>query len=451
VILYTPDFNSALHRVEAKGGTPRPVSQLDTAVQETVQRNPSFIDGNRYVFSSHRNGIQHIVAGSLDSPDRTVLLTGVTGARYSRSGWLFFPRDGEQWAQRLDPGALKMIGDPVKISISEIETGSAPDVASPVASDDGVVVWRRIYRPDYQLVWFDRTGKRLGTVGPPIRVALTMAPRFSPDDTRVVIQNRDPEGGRMGIWVYDLRTGVPTRLSSALSQVPQWSPDGTKIAWIYQREGVVGIYQRAADGSGSEELVHRAGDQRTTFPADWSADGRFLVYWSRGAKTRIDTWALPMTGDKTPIPLLVGEYDEAATQLSPDGRWMAYRSDVAGTYEIYLQSVNANGTAGSNKIRLTQNGGAQPRFRGDGRELFYIANDGRMMALSLEYERETVRASEPQPLFQTHILPAGAGASNSFEYDVTADGQRFLVGTVLDGPNAMPPSPVIVTGWQNAK
>ena len=190
----------------------------------------------------------------------------------------------------------------------------------------------------------------------------------------------------------------------------------------------------------------RSGDQRATFPADWSADGRFLLYWSRGAKTRVDTWMLPLTGDRKPIPLLVSEYEETASQLSPDSRWVAYQSDVSGTNEIYLQSVNGDGSAGRQKIRVTANGGVQPRFRGDGRELFFIANDGQMMAVSLEAEGETLRASAPKALFQTYILPAGAGAS--FEYDVTSDGQRFLIGTILDGPHARPPSPVIVAGWQ---
>ena len=447
VILFAPDFNTTLHRVDAIGGTARPAAQLDAAVQENAQRGPAFLnDGRRYVFTSLRNGRPHIVAASLDSEDRKVLLTGVTVARYSPSGWMFFPRDGEQWAQPFDARALQFTAEPVKISVSAIETGAASEIAPPVASDDGVVVWRRIYRPDYQLVWFDRSGKRLGTVGPPVRVALTMAPRLSPDETRVAIQNRDAESDRLGIWVYDLRTGVPTRLSSVLSQFPQWSPDGKKVAWVFQRQGVVGIYQRAADGSTAEELVLNAAEQRTAFPADWSADGRFLLYWSRGAKTRVDTWLLPLSGDRKPIPLLASEYEETGSQLSPDARWVAYRSDVSGTYEIYLQSVNADGTPGQQKIRVTENGGTQPRFRGDGRELFYLANDGKMMAVALEREGETLRTSAPRALFQTNILPAGAAAS--FEYDVTADGQRFLIGTILDGPNAKPPSPVIITGWQ---
>jgi serine/threonine protein kinase/Tol biopolymer transport system component len=450
VILFAPDWNAVLHRVDASGGTARPVGQLDPAVNETAHSLPSFLeDGTHYVHVSLRNGTPHIVMASLDSPERKVLLPGVRAARYSRSGWMFFARDGEQWAQPFDARALEFAGEPVKLSLSTTETGAASEIASPVASDDGVVVWRRIYRPDYQLVWFDRTGTRMGSVGPPIRTALTMAPRLSPDETRVAIQNRDSDTDRIGIWVYDLRTGVPTRLSSVLSQFPQWSPDGTKVAWVFQKQGVVGIYQRSADGSGDDELVLRSGDQRTTFPADWSVDGRFLLYWSRGSKTRVDTWILPLTGERKPIPLLASEYEETGSQLSPDSRWVAYRSDVSGTNEIYLQSVNGNGTPGPHKIRVTSNGGAQPRFRGDGRELFYLANDGQMMAVSLEREGETLRTSTPKALFQTRILPAGAAAS--FEYDVTSDGERFLIGTILDGPNARPPSPVIITGWQGGR
>jgi serine/threonine protein kinase/Tol biopolymer transport system component len=447
MILFTPDWNSVLHRVEATGGEARPASQFDSAARETAQVQPSFLDdGTNYVYASRRDGTAHIVAASIDRPERKVLLAGVPVARYA-SGWLFYPRDGEQWAQRLDSRKLELTGEPVKLSTSGVELASASEIAPPAASDDGVVVWRRIYRPDYQLLWFDRSGNRLGAVAPPIRVALTMAPRLSPDGTRVAIQNRDSESDRIGIWVYDLRTGVPTRLSSTLSQFPQWSPDGTKVAWVFQRQGVVGIYERAADGSSAEKLVHQSGDQRTTFPADWSRDGRFMLYWSRSPNTRVDAWMLPLSGERKPVPLLVSEFEETGAQLSPDGRWVAYRSDVSGTYEIYLQSVNPDGTGGGQKVRVTESGGTQPRFRGDGRELFYIANDGQMMSVSLEQEGPTLRVSTPKALFRTQVLPPGAAAS--FEYDVTTDGQRFLVGTILDGPNAKPPSPVIVADWQN--
>ena len=450
VILFAPDYNTALQRVDARGGNEPLALELDTAARETAQRGPSFLHHRgRYIFASVRNDITHIVAKSLDSAEEKVILSGVPMARYSPSGWLFFPRDGEQWAQRFDARSLELEGDPVKISVSVLETGAASEIAGPIASDDGVVVWRRIYRPDYQLVWFDRSGKRLGSVAHSVRVALSMAPRLSPDETRVAIQDRDSDNDRVGIWIYDLRTGVPTRLSSVPGQFPQWSPDGTKIAWLSTRQGVIGIYQRPADGSGGQELMHTEGKEGTSWPADWSADGRFLLYWSRGGKNRSDMWLLPLTGAKKPIPLLTDQYDERGGQLSPDGRWVAYESDISGAYEIYLQSLQADGTRGPQRMRVTDSGGQQPRFRGDGRELFYLANDGRMMAVTLESDGERLRASAPTVLFQTRNLPAGAAAS--FEYDVTADGQRFLIGTILDGPNAKPPSPVIVTGWPDRR
>jgi len=444
VIVFVPDFNAPVHRVSAGGGDSRVLTPIDTRARETAQRYPSFLpDGNHYLYGTNRDGRQSIVLTSLESPEPKVLLTGVGYALYAPPGWLLFPRDGEQWAQRFDPETRELSGEPVNLSGSS----GASEIAAPIASDDGVLVWRRLYRPDYQLVWFDRTGKRLGTVGPPVRVALTMAPRLSPDERMVAIQNRDSENDRLGIWVIDLQSGVPTRLTSVLSQFPQWSPDGKRVAWVYNRSGAVGIYQRAPDGSTPEEIVLLAGSRAgaTTFPADWSADGRFLLYWSRGSKTRTDTWVLPLTGERTPRPLLASEFEDYGTQISPDGRWLAYRSDVSGSYEIYLQSFTADGHAGPVKIRVTQTGGSQPRFRGDSRELFYLGPDGRMMSADLEPQGDTVRVSEPRALFQTRVLPAGSGSS--FEYDVTTDGQRFLIGTVLDTPNAPPPSPVIVVDW----
>ena len=170
-----------------------------------------------------------------------------------------------------------------------------------------MLVFKRPFTPVHRLSWFDRTGQKLGDVGQAVRVALSVSPRLSPDETRVVMQNREPEVERRGIWVHDLARGVSTRLSSRFGQYPQWSPDGTRIAWLTRNdEDVIGIYEKRANGVGDESLLLKIGADvgGTTFPTDWSSDGRFLLYYARSERTRIDIWALPLFGDRKPYPVL---------------------------------------------------------------------------------------------------------------------------------------------------
>jgi Tol biopolymer transport system component len=314
-------------------------------------------------------------------------------------------------------------------------------------SDTGVLIWKRSYTPEYQLLWVDRAGKRLGTVGSPIRVPLTMAPRISPDGTKIALQNREPEAERRGLWVVDTARDIATRLSDVLCQYPQWSPDSTHVGWLGGRDGVIGIRQQAASGLDRDTMLLKAGAESggTPFPADWSRDGRFFLYYVRSEKTRIDIWALPLFGDRRPYPVLNGDFDEREAQLSPDGRWIAYRSDVSGSYDIYVQSFTPDGKAGGERSRISGGGGSQPRFRGDGKELFYLADDGQLMAVSCAEKATVLDCGAPAALFKTHTLPRGA--EPYFEYDVTRDGQRFLIGTILDGPNATPPRPVVALNW----
>jgi Tol biopolymer transport system component len=451
VILFVPDFNAAVLRVDASGGEARPVTQTDAAKGETGHRTPAFLpDGTHFLYTAGGSDKAQLYVASLEGTGATPLLTMGNGSvRYADPGWLLFVRDGALLAQRFDADRRVLQGDvlpvPTASAAEAMGAGTIPTQFS--VSGTGILIWRRAYRPAYQLVWFDRAGRRLGELGPPIQVALPMSPRLSPDGTRVAIQNREPEPERRGAWVYDVQRGVSTRLSAELCQFPVWSPDGRRVAWVENRGGDLGIVQRAANGAGETELLLRSGAAAggNTFPSDWSPDGRFLLYTTRGNRSRLDTWILPLSGERRPRPLLAGDSDEQASQVSPDGRWIAYRSDVSGTYEIYLQSFTPDGQAGGELIRVSESGGSQPRFRRDGRELVFVARDGRLMAVSLKPAGATLEVGTPQPLFATRLLPAGAGAT--YEYDMSADGQRFLMGTVLEGPGASPPKPTVVLNW----
>jgi dipeptidyl aminopeptidase/acylaminoacyl peptidase len=196
--------------------------------------------------------------------------------------------------------------------------------------------------------------------------------------------------------------------------------------------------QKAASGVSEEELLLKG----VNFANDWSPDGRFILFVRRGEKTRADVWALPMFGDRQEYQLLNSAFDERQAQLSPNGRWLAYTSDESGSYEIYARSFTADGKVGGDKKRISTNGGMQPRWRGDGQELFYIADDGQLMSVSVKTTGAEFGYSAAKPLFKTRMQ---ARSRLFHEYDVTADGQRFLIGTLIGESKAAPPT--VILNW----
>jgi Tol biopolymer transport system component len=231
--------------------------------------------------------------------------------------------------------------------------------------------------------------------------------------------------------VIDLEKGTGQRLTSTFSQIPVWSPDGNRI--VYSRGGLT---LKSANGSGNEEAIL----ERTAYPTSWSPDGRFIIFSETGVKTRMDIWALPMFGDKKEYQLSSSPFDERSPQLSPDGRWLAYSSDETGDYEIYVQSFSAEGKLGSDKTRVSTSGGKFPVWRHDVKELFFVAADGSMMATSVKTAGNEFEFESPKPLFKTRMLPF-----NFHEFDVSHDGQRFLIGTRIGEPTAPPPT--VILNW----
>jgi Tol biopolymer transport system component len=287
-----------------------------------------------------------------------------------------------------------------------------------------------------QLAWFDRGGKELGRIGGP---GGYHSPKLSPDGRRVAVYRTSGIGSPGDIWVFDLARNTQTRLTfdAADDSVPLWSPDGNSIAFTSTRNSSFGLYQKNSNGIGDEELLLKV--ESSLVPEDWSLDGRFLVYMltDRGGR---DVGFLPLAGDRKPVPVLNTAFLERHAQLSPDGRWMAYVSNESGAYEVYVQSF----PAGGGKWQISTGGGVQPRWRHDGSELFYLAPDNKMMSVAVR-AGATFEAGTPAALFQTRTVGLAPSTTYSQQYDVTPDGQRFLLNVDMSEVNAAPLT--VVLDW----
>jgi len=429
LIVFGPDFGNALFQVPATGGDPKPATTLDKQHGEYVHSAPSFLpDGKHFLFKvNERSKSRGTWIGSLDSTEVKQLLSEATDAIYTPPGWLLFVRNDALTAQPFDAGALRLSGTATPILTRPAQNVRPRDYFS--VSGNGVLVWQGNWERTYQLVWFDRQGKQVGLIDSPAQITTGYEPHLSPDGKRLLIK-RDSN-----LWVIDLAHQTGIRLTNAVSQFPVWSPDGSRIAFASN-----GIYLMAANGTGNAELKLEG----ALFPFDWSPDRRFILFERRGEKTRLDIWALPNFGDKKEFPLLNSAFDEEVPALSPDGRWLAYTSDESGTYEVYVRPFTTDGKVGADKKRISTNGGYEPHWRRDGKELFYRTEDSRMMSVPVLPAGSDFGYGAPTTLFKTPMLYERSFVFRQF--DVTADGQRFLVGTLIGESKAAPPT--VILNWQ---
>jgi Tol biopolymer transport system component len=299
-------------------------------------------------------------------------------------------------------------------------------------SEDGTLIYQRPGRWDRQLVWFDRAGTQIGTLGEPAEYVED--PRFSPDGRYAAIARMDPEARERDLWVLDAARGIASRLTSdpGLERFPVWSPDGTRLAFMATRGGPANLYVKLANGSGSEELLLES--DLWKFPLDWSPDGKSLLYGAVDPKNRTDIWVLPLSGDRKPWPLLNSPFAENDSRFSPDGKWIAYSSYETGRQEVFVQPFPPTGP----KWQVSVGGGNSPRWRRDGKEIFYFQPESSRMAVEIRTDRG-FEAGVPRKLFET---PLGTGS------DVTGDGQRFLIN-MPHGENPVTPATVVLN-WTAA-
>jgi eukaryotic-like serine/threonine-protein kinase len=436
MIVFDSGATGALKSMSAGGGRPEAITTLDSSRQELGHVWPYFLpDGDHFLYLALSSAAEHnaIFAGSLSSKQRKLIINADSRMAYDKTAGIIFVRDGTLMALPFDAAKLEVRGEafPIAENVAYNPLGGA---ASLSVSQNGVLAYRVGTFSERVLTWFDRSGKILGTVGKPGNY---LDPKLSPDERRLAIERVDPQSENRDIWSLEMERGVMNRLTSdpAFDEHPVWSPKGDQIAFRSTRNGTDNIYVKPSSGARGEEALFKA-----YFAWDWSADGRFILY---GPEDGRELSVMPLFGDRKPFTYLPrSQFIRSSAQLSSDGRWIAYSSNESGQpqTEIYIQTFpNPSG-----KWQISTSGGIAPRWRRDSKEIFFISPDGKLMAVPLQSTGSVLEVSRPTFLFDIPILTGVPWP----QYDVSADGQRFLVNSVDEGNVATPIT--VIVNWTAA-
>jgi Tol biopolymer transport system component len=425
VILFAFDPLGVLQRIPAEGGTPQPAAKLYPG--EEGDHWPSFLpDGKRFVFlaDAPSTAAHSIRIGALDSLESTKIVQAVSNALFAPPDRILFVRAGTLLAQRFDSRTGRTLGEPAALGapIAVIGDNHRHDFGL-----NGDVLAFQTRSREKRLTWVDRTGKRLEAVGEP---ELYDDFRISPDGGRVVFSRLDPDGRPENLWVLDLARGTVTRLTSAKDGdfTPVWSPQGDRIYFTSLRNGKQGdIYVTPAGGGGPDELVSGSADQKVV--AGITRDGSTLLVERATPATMTDILLLSIA-DKKMTPVAASPFDERSAALSPEDRFVAYASNESGRFEIYVKQIGSGA-----RVQVSSGGGQRPRWRADGKELFFIAPTGTIMSAATTLG-PPFAADTPRALF---------GLTSFGDYDVSESGQRLLVSLRAD--ESIAPKTSVLLGW----
>jgi Tol biopolymer transport system component len=444
VILFAPSLGEGLYRVQAGGGVPQPVLRLNPAKWERAFEWPQFLpDGKHFIFFVQTEMVETtgIYLGSIDSAEYHQLLHSETNAVYSaggpaapKKGYLLFIRDKTIKAQPLDMSHFELDGDEIPL-VADVGAVSSLALAPISVSANNTLVYQTVGQVTRQMAWVDRTGRQIGVAGEPGEYG---PPRISPDGRRAVVAKLGPDHKNADLWMLD--SGGVSRFTDTPwhEGSPIWSPDGSRIVYFSNQEGgIYNLYAKAVNG-GKTELLFKNSARK--FPTDWSKDGKYILFGSMTAEgTRLDIWGLTMPG-KQAAPIVDTVYNEGSASLSPDGKFMSFQSDESRRIEVYVQLFEGLSDGTKPRWQVSKGGGGLPQWRADGGELFYITPSGRMMATAVHTNGGKFSFDEPHMLFQTRPVP---GTWNFF--DVTPDGQRFLMNLPLEWSEASPIN--VLTNW----
>ncbi len=443
VILFSPSLRDALQRVSSAGGSPAPATEFDASKQEYSHRFPFFLpDGRHFLYLAQAMRVGQIVGedvciGSLESKERRSLFRAnsnpvfAPAAPGAASGHILFSRERTLLAQPFDARRMRLSGEAFPVG-EQVQYFANFGFGVFTASDNGILAYQASGAGSMtQVVWLDRSGKQLDVLGPP---AEYLRPRLSRDGRRVAIDVGDPQTGRFDIWIYDLARRVPTRFTfEADSVFPIWWPDDSRIVFQSNRKGQSALYQKVSSGTGNEEFLIQEGGLKV--PTDLSSDGRFLAYHVIDNKTK--TWDLGLysVAEKKTFLFLSTPAAEVNGRFSPDGRWIAYQSDESGTVEVYVQPFPGHG----GKWQISTAGGTQPVWNRNGKEIFYVSPDNKLMAVDVKAV-PGFEAGPPRALFDVHLKSV-----NGWKYDISPDGQRFLANVVIGEVKTKPIT--LVLNW----
>ena len=437
-----------MRRVSAAGGAVADVTTLDASRGDTTHRWPHFLpDGKHFLYFSRTTtgGIVRerdaLFVASMDGTVNKLLMHAKGNVEYA-SGYLIYLREKTLMAQLFDLRTLETSGDALPVAEPvEYDVGYNRAVFS--TSRNGMLIYLAGIggQMSYQLEWFDRTGTSLGKVAEPLSFGW---PVLSPDGRKLVFDLVDAQLGNMDIWMYDVVRGIKRRCSfdTSQDQYAIWSPDGSRIIYCSNRQGHFDLYEQSSSGAGTEELFFESPEDK--FPLDWSPDGRFVVYAT--VKGSEDLWIIPVEGERKPFAFLQGSFDFDVPQFSPDGRWMAFVSNESGNWELYacpfVGPEERSPAAQAGKWQVSTNGvliGPSPKWNPNGRELFYISSDSKLMAAEIQSGGPTFDVGAVRQLFDVKAKGQVAFAG------VSGDGRKFLLGIQVVAESVGPLT--LVTCW----
>jgi Tol biopolymer transport system component len=431
-----------LYWIRESGGAPQQLTHLDLSRAENSHRYPAFLaDGRRFRFiarsSQRENNALYI--GSLDSGETRRLMPVQSNVTYlppreGQSGTLLFVQDGTLMARVFD--GEKVTGDPTAIVENVEYNGPSVYGAFAVSSNREVLIFRPATPGPRQFRWFDRRGNALGFLGPP---GDFLQPRISPDEARVLFSRPDEQTGNRDIWSMEISRGVAARLTTnpANDWFPVWAPDGRSILFASDRAGgaanISFLKSSLEPGGGEAPLFDSHGSEAV--PQDWSEDGKWIAL---GSMASSDIWILPTSGARTAFAFLATPFREAGARFSPDSKWIAYTSNESGRFEVYVRPFSGGPPTPTGKIQISSHGGDYPVWQRDGQELFFIGGDLKLYSVKTsEFGRgvppEAVALFSPCRDTALAGLPM-RGTSWEYGYDVSPDGQRFLINCRTLGP-----------------
>ena len=442
LIVFSPNLSQPLYSVPANGGLAKPLTQLDASRQEVTHRWPTFLpDGKHYIFfvRAAASSATGEYLGALGSDQHTQIISSATNAAYASPGYLMYGRGDVLLAQPFDVKKLQVTAPPLQVA-QDVSMMPATNYGNFSVSQTGTLIYSSgSIELGRGLYWYDRQGKQLGKLGSPEYASW---PQLSPDGKKMALRLWTQPAGNFEIWVYDLAREVHVRESfSALTAfAPVWSPEGQQLAYSHSAPQVSGdhMFLLSADGRGTERpLEQPILEAIANYSSSWSPDGASILFDRQDKAGKISIWVLPMSENRKPYPFIDTQFNAQMAKFSPDGRWVAYVSNDSGKDEVYVVPFPGPGA----RVQVSTSGGADPRWRGDGKEIFYLSAESKMTSADVRAGTNEFAVGTIRTLFPL----SGLGGVPGYLYDVTSDGQKFIAVQDMQHTSTVPLT--LVVNW----